>query len=102
MSESGNRVLEHKENILKTTSSMNKNTQAQFNLAISNGVTINYRSNQLENIEHHNDTSLTVTVYNDFKKGVDMLNDDSRTKFLQYPSMGCNIKWIKGNEPEYE
>ena len=28
--------------------------------------------------------------------------DDSGTKFLQYPSMGCNIKWVKGNEPEYE
>ena len=39
----------------------------------------------------------------DLKKGVDMLlNDDSGTKFLQYPSMGCNIKWVKGNEPEYE
>ena len=37
----------------------------------------------------------------DLKKGVDMLNDDSKTKFLQYPSMGCNIKWVKGNEPEY-
>ena len=44
------------------------NYQAQFNLAISNGVTINYRSNQLENVEYHNDTSLTVTVFNDFKK----------------------------------
>ena len=37
----------------------------------------------------------------DLKKAVDMLNDDSKTKFLQYPSMGCNIKWLKGNEPEY-
>ncbi len=38
----------------------------------------------------------------DLKKGVDMLNNDSKSKFLQHPSMGCNIKWIKGNEPEYE
>tara|TARA_B100000575_G_scaffold7299_1_gene5428 strand:- start:24313 stop:24891 length:579 start_codon:yes stop_codon:yes gene_type:complete len=38
----------------------------------------------------------------DLKKGVDMLNNYSKSKFLQYPSMGCNIKWIKGNEPEYE
>ena len=75
MSESENRVLEHKENILKTTSSMTKNIHAQFNLAISNGVTINYRSNQVENIEYHNDTSLTVTVYDDFKKGSATTND---------------------------
>ena len=38
----------------------------------------------------------------DLKKGVTMLNKGSRTKFLQYPSMGCNIKWVKGNEPKYE
>ena len=38
----------------------------------------------------------------DLKKAVNLLNDDSGNKFLQYPSMGCNIKWIKGNEPEYE
>ena len=33
---------------------------------------------------------------------IDMLKNNSETKFLQYPSMGCNIKWIKGNEPKYE
>ena len=91
MSESGNRVLEHKENILKTTSSMNKNTQAQFNLAISNGVTINYRSNQLENIEHHNDTSLTVTVYNDFKKGSASTNNLSFDSIKQTLDKATNI-----------
>jgi len=91
LSESGNRVLEHKENILKTTSSMNKNTQAQFNLAISNGVTINYRSNQLENIEHHNDTSLTVTVYNDFKKGSASTNNLSFDSIKQTLDKATNI-----------
>ena len=39
----------------------------------------------------------------DLKYAVDMmLKNDYKTKFLQYPSMGCNIKWIKGNEPKYE
>tara|TARA_B100000963_G_scaffold104192_1_gene90220 strand:+ start:222 stop:803 length:582 start_codon:yes stop_codon:yes gene_type:complete len=39
----------------------------------------------------------------DLKYAVDiMLKNYSKTKFLQYPSMGCNIKWIKGNEPKYE
>ena len=39
----------------------------------------------------------------DLKYAVEMmLNNDYESKFLQYPSMGCNIKWIKGNEPKYE
>ena len=38
----------------------------------------------------------------DLNNAVEMLNKDSKVKFLQYPSMGCNIKWIKGNEPKYE
>ena len=38
----------------------------------------------------------------DLNNAVEMLNKDSKVKFLQYPSMGCNIKWIKGNEPKYD
>lgn len=39
----------------------------------------------------------------DLKYAVEMmLNNDYEGEFLQYPSMGCNIKWIKGNEPDYE
>ena len=36
----------------------------------------------------------------DLKNAINKLN--SKTKFIQYPSMGCNIKWKKGNEPKYE
>ena len=38
----------------------------------------------------------------DLINAIDMLKKNSGSKFLQYPSMGCNIKWVKGNEPKYE
>lgn len=37
----------------------------------------------------------------DLKNSIEALNNNSGNQFLQYPSMGCNIKWIKGNEPNY-
>ena len=38
----------------------------------------------------------------DLNRAIEILNNNNKTKFLQYPSMGCNIKWIKGNEPKYD
>tara|TARA_B100000886_G_scaffold327252_1_gene274521 strand:+ start:148 stop:726 length:579 start_codon:yes stop_codon:yes gene_type:complete len=38
----------------------------------------------------------------DLNNAIEKLNINSEAKFLQYPSMGCNIKWIKGNEPKYD
>tara|TARA_B100001250_G_scaffold299092_1_gene260696 strand:- start:200 stop:778 length:579 start_codon:yes stop_codon:yes gene_type:complete len=38
----------------------------------------------------------------DLSNALDKLNNNSKAKFLQYPSMGCNIKWVKGNEPKYD
>ena len=38
----------------------------------------------------------------DLKNAVNKLNKNFKSKFLQFPSMGCNIKWIKGNEPKYD
>ena len=37
----------------------------------------------------------------DLENAIEMLNKNSKINFLQYPSMGCNIKWIKGNEPTF-
>ena len=38
----------------------------------------------------------------DLNGAIKIMNNNSETNFLQYPSMGCNIKWIKGNEPKYD
>ena len=38
---------------------------------------------------------------NDLKNAVDRLLSGDSTPQPQYPSMGCNIKWKPGNEPDY-
>ena len=52
-----------------------KNCQHQFNLSLSDGYTITSRKSTVENIEYHQDTSLAVTVYNDYKKGTAITNN---------------------------
>lgn len=37
----------------------------------------------------------------DLREAVDKLLEDGSVVEDQVPSMGCNIKWKKGNEPEY-
>lgn len=36
----------------------------------------------------------------DLKKAVNSMLNNNTSDFFQYPSMGCNIKWKQGNEPE--
>lgn len=37
----------------------------------------------------------------DLKNALELLLEDGSTLKEQKPSMGCNIKWIPGNEPDY-
>jgi thiol-disulfide isomerase/thioredoxin len=37
----------------------------------------------------------------DLRKSVDLLVSGGRVPEMQAPSVGCNIKWKKGNQPEY-
>lgn len=37
----------------------------------------------------------------DLRKAIDAVLFDKPLDFPQKPSMGCNIKWKKGNEPDY-
>ena len=59
-----------------------RNIDLQFNVAITDGFTVNCRSKELENIEYHNDVALGVTVYNNQKKGTASTNDLSETSII--------------------
>jgi PmbA protein len=59
-----------------------RNIDLQFNVAITDGFTVNCRSRELENIEYHNDVALGVTVYNNQKKGTASTNDLSETSII--------------------
>ena len=37
----------------------------------------------------------------DLRKALDLIIDNKTLNFNQIPSLGCNIKWIPGNEPKY-
>ena len=67
-----------KDRLLKTLKSLNKKYQYQFSLGLNEGVTITSRFGEVENVEHHNDVGLSVTVYNDYKKGTASTNNLSQ------------------------
>lgn len=37
----------------------------------------------------------------DLRRAIDAVLQDQAVNFVQKPSIGCNIKWKPGNEPEY-
>ena len=45
-------------------------------------------------------TDIPVTG-KDLRKAIDLVLQGSAVDFTQKPSIGCNIKWIPGNEPAY-
>ena len=91
MSDFSGKIVGHKENILEIISSSNKNIQSQFNLNTSVGLSLNCRSRELENIENHNDTSLTITVYDDHRKGTASTNNLSKDSIKKAFEKATNI-----------
>lgn len=45
-------------------------------------------------------TNIPVTG-NDLRKAIDAILEGKAITTIQKPSIGCNIKWKKGNEPDY-
>jgi hypothetical protein len=42
-----------------------------------------------------------ITDGSELLEVISALNQGKKITNEQYPSMGCNIKWKKGNEPDY-
>ena len=47
------------------------------------------------------DSTQTPPTGNDLKEALDILLANQSYEKTQYPSLGCNIKWKPGNEPNY-
>ncbi len=87
-----------KDILLKITTSLNKKYDYQFNVTTSNGVSVNCRFKEVENIEYHNDTEMTVTVFNDYKKGNASTNDLSVESIEKTITKAENIS--KNTQPD--
>jgi len=59
--------------------------------------TLVYRG-QLDDSRPGNDEPVTGK---DLRGAIEAVVNDGAPSLRQLPSIGCNIKWIKGNEPEY-
>jgi len=53
---------------------------------------------QFDDSRPRNDVPVTGV---DLREAVDALLNDDEMPDIQKPSMGCNIKWKEGNEPDY-
>lgn len=87
-----------KDRLLKTLKSLNKKYQYQFSLGLNEGVTITSRFGEVENVEHHNDVGLSVTVYNDYKKGTASTNNLSQASIDRIIMKAENIS--KNTQPD--
>ncbi len=57
-----------------------------------------YYRGQLDSSRPGNDYPLTGK---DLRNAFDLMLEDKPSPEIQYPSLGCNIKWVPGNEPDY-
>ena len=91
MSSLSGKASTYKNQILKILSKTSKDVQASFHLNISNGLTVNCRSGELENIENQNDTALSIEVFNNNRKGTASTNDLSLDSIEKTLSKASNI-----------
>ena len=91
MSSLSGKASTYKNQILKILSKTSKDVQASFHLNISNGLTVNCRSGELENIENQNDTGLSIEVFNNNRKGTASTNDLSLDSIEKTLSKASNI-----------
>ena len=59
----------YKNILLNISKNLNTKYDHEFNLSVSDGFTVTCRSGNVESIEHHQDTLMSVTVYSDYRKG---------------------------------
>jgi peroxiredoxin len=57
-----------------------------------------YYRGQLDSSRPGNDFPVTGK---DLRNAFDLMLEDKPSPEIQYPSIGCNIKWAPGNEPDY-
>ncbi|MHA1969267.1 MAG: thioredoxin family protein, partial [Candidatus Hodarchaeales archaeon] len=57
-----------------------------------------YYRGQLDPSRPGNDIPVTGK---DLRNALDLLLDEKNSPGNQLPSIGCNIKWAPGNEPDY-
>lgn len=91
MSSKDNNILLYKDRLQSIFRDLNKKYSHEFNLAISNGYTVTSRSSKVENIEYHEDMTLNVNVYNEFKKGSASTNNLSQENILKTIQKAENI-----------
>ncbi len=84
-------ISNYKEKLETTIDNLDKNFEYEFNMSLSNGYSVTSRSGEVENIEHHQDMALNVSVYKDFKKGSASTNDLSDSSIDQAIEKAQNI-----------
>ena len=84
-------ISNYKEKLETTIDNLDKNFEYEFNMSLSNGYSVTSRSGEVENIEHHQDMALNVSVYKDFQKGSASTNDLSDSSIDQAIEKAQNI-----------
>ena len=84
-------ISNYKEKLETTIDNLDKNFEYEFNMSLSNGYSVTSRSGEVENIQHHQDMALNVSVYKDFKKGSASTNDLSDSSIDQAIEKAQNI-----------
>ena len=91
MKQKDSSISNYKDKLEKTIDSLDKNFEYEFNMSLSNGYSVTSRSGKVENIEHHQDMTLNVSVYKDYKKGSVSTNDLSDKSINQAIDKAKNI-----------
>ena len=91
MKQKDSSISNYKDKLEKTIDSLDKNFEYEFNMSLSNGYSVTSRSGKVENIEHHQDMALNVSVYKDYKKGSVSTNDLSDKSINQAIDKAKNI-----------
>ena len=91
MKQKDSSISNYKDKLEKTIDSLDKNFEYEFNMSLSNGYSVTSRSGNVENIEHHQDMALNVSVYKDYKKGSVSTNDLSDKSINQAIDKAKNI-----------
>ena len=88
----------HKDILLNISKNLNTKYDHEFNLSVSDGFTVTCRSGNVESIEHHQDTFMSVTVYSDYRKGSASTNNLSEESISSVIQKAENIS--KNTQPD--
>ena len=88
----------YKDILLNISKNLNTKYDHEFNLSVSDGFTVTCRSGNVESIEHHQDTLMSVTVYSDYRKGSASTNNLSEESISSVIQKAENIS--KNTQPD--